>query len=64
MGRERCPIDILFETQAEWLGAGETGEVIGNLKRIGRTAGLEDADIEACFNDDAMAEAMVAAFQE
>lgn len=56
--------DILFETQAEWLGAGETGEVIGNLKRIGRTAGLEDAAIEACFNDDAMAEAMVAAFQE
>lgn len=54
---------ILYETQAEWLAADDPAIVIENLKKIGRTAGMDDAAMEACFNDQAKAEAMVAAYQ-
>ena len=56
--------DILFAKQAEWAASDDPAVVVENLKRIGRTAGIEDAAMEACLNDKAMAEAMVARFQE
>ncbi len=56
--------DVLFQTQAEWLAGGDPAAVIENLKRIGRTAGMEDAAMDACLNDTAMAEALVANFQK
>ena len=34
--------------------------VVENLKKIGRTAGMEDAALDTCMKDGAMAEAMVA----
>ncbi len=55
--------DILYNTQSEWLSADDPAVVIENLKKIGRTAGMDDATLEACFNDKAKAEAMVAAYQ-
>lgn len=55
---------VLFETQSDWLAGGETEAAIDNLKKIGRTAGMEDAAVEACFNDQKTAEALVARFQE
>lgn len=56
--------DILFSKQSEWAASDDPAVVVENLKRIGRTAGIEDAALEACLNDKAMAEAMVARFQE
>lgn len=56
--------DILFAKQMEWAASDDPAVVVENLKRIGRTAGLEDAAMEACLNDQAMAEALVARFQE
>jgi protein-disulfide isomerase len=38
--------------------------VVENLKKIGRTAGMDDATIQACMENAPMAEAMVAKFQE
>ena len=35
-----------------------------NLKRIGRTAGLTDEQVDACLQDRGMAEALVAVYQE
>jgi protein-disulfide isomerase len=56
--------DMIFEKQQEWAASDDPSVVVGNLKRIGRAAGLEDAAMEACLNDQAMAEALVARFQE
>lgn len=55
--------DILYSTQKEWAGSEDPAVVVENLRRIGRTAGLEDAAMDACLNDGAMAQAMVNKYQ-
>lgn len=55
--------DILYSTQEEWAASDDPSKVVENLRRIGRTAGLEDTALDACLNDGAMAQAMVAKFQ-
>jgi protein-disulfide isomerase len=55
--------DMLFDQQKEWAGSEDPAQVVENLKTIGRAAGLEDAAMDACLNDTAMAEAMIKRFQ-
>ncbi len=55
--------DILFETQSEWAASEDPAVVVENLKKIGRTAGMDDATLDACMKDGAMAEALVARFE-
>jgi protein-disulfide isomerase len=55
--------DILYSTQKEWAASDDPSKVVENLRRIGRTAGLEDTALDACLNDGAMAQALVAKFQ-
>ena len=56
--------DMLYKRQKEWT-AGEDGTVIAeNLYKIGRIAGLKNEDMQACLQDQDMAKALVAAFQE
>ena len=55
--------DLIFEQQKEWVTNGPA-QVATNLRKIGKTAGLDDAALDACMNDQAKAEAMVAAFQK
>ena len=56
--------NLLYEQQAAWLGDGDPGEIAGNLRTIGKTAGLSDAELNACFNDGDKAKAMVALYQK
>jgi protein-disulfide isomerase len=56
--------DMLYEEQREWIGEGEPAAIAENLRRIGRTAGMDDATIDACMQDEAQAEALVAWFQQ
>ncbi|WP_186312333.1 DsbA family protein [Cereibacter sediminicola] len=55
--------DLIFDQQQEWV-TNDPAQVAENLRRIGKTAGLDDAALDACMNDQAKAEAMVAAFQK
>ena len=55
--------DMLYETQREWIGDGEPAAIAENLRTMGRTAGLDDAALEACLGDEAQAEALVAWYQ-
>ena len=55
---------MLFDQQKEWAASEDPAAVVENLKKIGRTAGMDDATIQACLEDARMAEAMVARFQE
>ncbi|WP_050526956.1 DsbA family protein [Pseudorhodobacter aquimaris] len=55
--------EILFNTVREWAGSDDPATVVENLRRLGRTAGLEDAALDACMNDGAMAQAMVNKYQ-
>ena len=56
--------DIIYSTQSDWLGDGDPATIAANLKKIGATVGIEPATVEACLNDQAMAEALVAEFQK
>ena len=55
--------DILLSTQSEWAGTDDPAVVVENLKKIGRTAGMDDAAIGACLENTDMAQAMVTAYQ-
>jgi protein-disulfide isomerase len=54
--------ELLYARQREWT-TGDAPTVAENLRRIGRVAGIADAELEACLSDGAMAQAMVAKFQ-
>ncbi|MDG4646827.1 DsbA family protein [Roseibacterium sp. SDUM158017] len=54
--------DLLYEQQSEWV-QGSPAEVAENLRRIGRTAGLTNEELDACLTDQAMAEAMLATYE-
>ncbi len=56
--------DILFDKQREWAASEDPATVVENLKTIGRSVGLEDAAMDVCLKDQAMAEALVARFEE
>lgn len=54
---------MLYERQREWTQGAGGAEIAQNLYKIGRIAGLADADMEACLQNQDMAKAMVAKFQ-
>lgn len=51
--------DILFSTQSEWPASQDPAVVVENLKKIGRSAGMEDAAMDVCMKDAATAQAMI-----
>ena len=55
--------DILYDTQSEWSASDDPNVVVENLKKIGRTAGMEDAQMDACLKDGPMAQALVDRFE-
>ncbi|MBV2360153.1 DsbA family protein [Thalassococcus sp. CAU 1522] len=55
--------DTLFAEQKAWIGSGDPQEIIANLRRIGRQAGLGDDRLDTCLSDNEHATALVAWFQ-
>ena len=55
--------DMIYGTQRDWLGSGEPQEVVDNLRKMGRLAGMDDDQITACLEDTDTAQSLVAAFQ-
>ncbi len=55
--------DILLSTQADWAATDDPAIVIENLKKIGRTAGMEDAAMGVCLENADLAQAMVTTYQ-
>ncbi len=55
---------VLMKTQREWLGDGNPATVITNLRKIGLTSGLTNDELDACFQDEAKVETLVAWYQE
>ncbi len=53
---------MIYANQSEWT-QGSPAEVAENLRRIGRTAGLSNEELDACMTDAAMAEAMIATYE-
>lgn len=51
-------VDLLFEKQSEWV-QGEGDQIVQNLYRIGRQAGLENDAMQACLQDRELSAALV-----
>ncbi len=56
--------DLLFSRQDEWLDAKTMGDVMDNLVRIGKVAGLSEDQIVACIEDQDKAETLEAWFRQ
>lgn len=56
--------DLVFDQQSEWTAGGDPAAIADNLRRIGRTAGLTDDEVNACLEDAENAQALVAWYQE
>lgn len=56
--------DLLYASQAEWSRAGDPAAVVGELRKIGRLAGLDGETLEACLQDGEKLQTLVAWFQQ
>jgi protein-disulfide isomerase len=56
--------DMLFEEQKKWLAGGSGDEVAANLRKIGLKAGMTEEQMNACWDDGAKAEQLIATFQK
>jgi len=54
----------IYARQSEWTKGGDPATVAENLRRIGRSAGLTDDQLEACLTDGEKAQTLVAWYQE
>jgi protein-disulfide isomerase len=55
--------DMLFAKQSEWAASEDPAQVVANLKAIGLAAGVDQAALDACLDDQGQAEAMIAQFE-
>ena len=55
--------DMLYQTQADWSRAGSDAAIADELRKIGRLAGLEGDQLEACLSDGVKVRALVAWFR-
>lgn len=69
----RCPGDtdfffnvsnLLYERQQQWLASGDPAIIIQDLRTLAKTAGLDDATLDACLSDGAKAEALFTWYQD
>lgn len=56
--------DMIYDTQRDWIGNGQDASVAANLRKIGLKAGLSEDQLNACLNDQARAQQMVATYQK
>lgn len=57
-------VDLVFSKQREWTHGESAPEIVGNLKKLGRAAGMDDATMDQCLSDAPFAEALVAVYQQ
>lgn len=56
--------DLIFKGQREWTQAGGPAEIVEELKKIGRLAGIDNDQLEACMQDATQAQTLVSWYQE
>ncbi|WP_170479270.1 DsbA family protein [Ruegeria arenilitoris] len=56
--------DLIYEGQSEWTRAGGPTEIVDELRKIGRLAGIDNKQLDACLQDGTRAQTLVAWYQE
>ncbi|MDJ0630656.1 MAG: DsbA family protein [Rhodobacter sp.] len=57
-------VDMIYDQQSEWTASGDPATIAGELARIGRTAGIDGDEVDACLRDAEMAQGLVASYEE
>ncbi|MGG7646208.1 DsbA family protein [Rhodovulum sp. YNF3179] len=57
-------VDMIYERQREWTQGEDAAQVVQNLRKIGKVAGLDDSQLDACLSDAGKAEALYALYQK
>lgn len=55
--------DLLYAGQSNWSRAGDASSVVDELRKIGRSAGIENDTLEACLQDGTKAQTLVTWYQ-
>ena len=56
--------DMLYDKQKDWIGGGDPNEISGNLRKLGKVAGLSEEQVDACLADSEKAKTLVAWFKQ
>lgn len=56
--------ELLYTEQRAWLASGDPAGIIEDLRRLAKTAGLDNATLDACLSDGPKAEALFTWYQE
>jgi protein-disulfide isomerase len=56
-------VEMLYENQRDWAGQQDGTAAAEQLRRIGRRAGMNDAELDACLTDRDMATAMMEVYR-
>jgi len=56
--------ELIYAQQREWAAGGDPATIADRLRTIGKTAGLDDAMLDACMADGATAQNLVAWFEQ
>ncbi len=51
--------DMLFEQQAGWSASGDPATIAAELRKLGKVSGLDDAKLDVCMGDQALAQAIL-----
>lgn len=55
--------ELLYAEQQMWLATGDPAGIIGDLRRLAKTAGMDDATLDACLSDAPKAQALFEWYQ-
>ncbi|MEL7149334.1 MAG: DsbA family protein [Pseudomonadota bacterium] len=56
--------DLIYERQNQWARSDNPQQMVDQLRTIGKTAGLTDAQLDACLTDGDKAQALYAVYQQ
>ncbi|AVO37412.1 DsbA family protein [Pukyongiella litopenaei] len=56
--------ELIYKGQKDWTSAGGPTEIVDELRKIGRLAGLDNDTLEACLQDGDRAQALVTWYQD
>ncbi len=57
-------LELIYQTQSTWAAASDPAQVANNLRRLGRQAGMNDDQINACLEDGDKALALTEFYQQ
>ncbi|WP_424987448.1 DsbA family protein [Microbulbifer sp. S227A] len=56
--------DLIYKGQSDWSKLGSAPEIVDEFRKIGRLAGIGEAELDACLQDGQKAQTLVAWYQQ